>query len=84
MQKSQLKKWGNSMGIRIPKNIIDDLQLEENATFEIRVDKQNKSIVLQVENSLTPYEKLMKNAKNKAEQNSVEWDRLEKEEENYK
>ena len=84
MQKSQLKKWGNSMGIRIPKNIIDDLQLEENATFEIRVDTRTKSIVLQVENSLTPYEKLMENGKNKAERTSVSWDRIEKEEEKYK
>lgn len=84
MQKSQLKKWGNSMGIRIPKNILDDLQLEENATLEIRVDKQNKSIVLQAEDSLTPYEKLMEKGKNKNEQKSVEWDRIEEEEAKYK
>lgn len=32
----KLKKWGNSYGIRIPKAIIDELELTPNDCFEIR------------------------------------------------
>lgn len=31
----EIKKWGNSQGIRIPKNILDSLQMHEGDIFEI-------------------------------------------------
>ncbi|MFD1992783.1 AbrB/MazE/SpoVT family DNA-binding domain-containing protein [Paenibacillus nicotianae] len=32
-----IKKWGNSQGIRLPKNILEDVNLKENDEIEIRV-----------------------------------------------
>ncbi len=32
-----IKKWGNSLGIRIPKRILDLLNLSENKKVEIKV-----------------------------------------------
>lgn len=40
----KLQKWGNSNGIRIPKNIIDDLNIKENDRLEI-VKEENKIII---------------------------------------
>jgi antitoxin MazE len=34
---SKIQKWGNSLGIRIPKNIADSIELHENAEVEIEV-----------------------------------------------
>ena len=36
---SIIKKWGNSLGLRIPKNITGEVGLEENTTVEVRVSK---------------------------------------------
>ena len=32
---AKLKKWGNSMGVRIPKEILDNLGVKEDWEFEI-------------------------------------------------
>lgn len=32
-----IKKWGNSQGIRLPKSILEDVNLKENDEIEIRV-----------------------------------------------
>ncbi len=33
--RSHIKRWGNSFGIRIPKSIMDDLELKDNEELEI-------------------------------------------------
>lgn len=32
---AKIQKWGNSLGVRIPKNIIDIVDLEENSEVDI-------------------------------------------------
>ncbi len=40
----KLQKWGNSMGVRIPKSIIEKVNLEEND--ELIVEQQDGKIVI--------------------------------------
>ena len=40
----KIQKWGNSLGIRIPKNIIDKVNLSENA--EVEIESKNGTIVI--------------------------------------
>ena len=35
----QLKKWGNSIGLRIPHKIADSLGLDENSVIELKESK---------------------------------------------
>lgn len=79
MQKVQIKKWGNSSAIRIPKNILDSMNLGTDSELEISVDKENKSITLVEDNGLTPYQKLMKKGKENQKRKTFVWDRLEEE-----
>lgn len=44
MSQVALKAWGNSQGIRIPKEIIDQMQLKTSDVFDISVE--NDVIVL--------------------------------------
>ena len=37
IMKSTIKKWGNSFAIRIPKSILDDMQLGDNSEVEISI-----------------------------------------------
>jgi antitoxin MazE len=36
-----IKKWGNSLGIRIPQNILNSLHLKENQNLNIEIDNGN-------------------------------------------
>jgi antitoxin MazE len=40
----KIQKWGNSLGVRIPKAFIEKLQLEENT--EVVIDVKNGSLVI--------------------------------------
>ena len=64
MQNVQVKKWGNSAGIRIPQNILEALDLKTDDMLEIHVDHQTKSINLKVDDGLTPYLRLIARAQN--------------------
>lgn len=37
----KISKWGNSMGIRIPKNILEETGLGENSLVQVKQDKNN-------------------------------------------
>lgn len=39
-----IRKWGNSMALRLPKSIIDENQLEEGSTLEV-VSQEGKIIL---------------------------------------
>ncbi|AEN91932.1 hypothetical protein BMWSH_5054 [Priestia megaterium WSH-002] len=80
MQKVQVKNWGNSQAIRIPKNILEALNLDVDSLLEITVDEENKSIVLKMDDGLTPYQKLMLKGSKTKERKQIVWDRLEEEE----
>ncbi len=34
-----IRKWGNSLGLRIPRNLAKDVQVEEGSSVQIRVGK---------------------------------------------
>ncbi|MBK2341744.1 AbrB/MazE/SpoVT family DNA-binding domain-containing protein [Francisella philomiragia] len=36
-----IKKWGNSLGIRIPQNILNSLHLRENQSLNIEIENGN-------------------------------------------
>jgi antitoxin component of MazEF toxin-antitoxin module len=40
---AKVKKWGNSFGIIIPKEIIDKQQIKEGITVKINIQTKNKS-----------------------------------------
>jgi len=41
---AKIQKWGNSLGIRIPKTIIDQAKLDENSKVEI--EHKNGNIII--------------------------------------
>lgn len=41
---AKLQRWGNSLGVRIPKSIIEKVQLEEND--ELIIEQQDGKIVI--------------------------------------
>ncbi len=41
---SKIQKWGNSLGVRIPKSIIEKMKLGENS--EVVIEHSNGSIVI--------------------------------------
>jgi len=54
-----IKKWGNSLGIRIPKNILNSLHLKENQNLNIDIQNGNiliKPVTKELENLLAQIE----------------------------
>ncbi len=43
--KSQLKRWGNSFGVIIPKGIIDSENLKVNQTIELIIAKNSQKVL---------------------------------------
>lgn len=82
MFKVQVKAWGNSHAIRIPKEVLDDLNIGVDSSFELTFDKFKKTITLSVDEGITPYQKLMMNSP-KTKRKKFLWDRLEEEEDYY-
>lgn len=80
MQKVQVKNWGNSQAIRLPKNILEALNLDTNSFLKITVDEDSNSIILKVDDELTPYQQLMLKSSNNKQRKKFVWDRLEEEE----
>jgi antitoxin MazE len=50
--RARVQKWGNSLGVRIPKPFAEETRLEENAEVEISV-KGRKLIVEAIEPTFT-------------------------------
>jgi antitoxin MazE len=51
--KTQIGRWGNSLGVRIPKYIVEELALAVNSEVECRVE--NGAIVIQPVNKFGKY-----------------------------
>lgn len=45
MIKGKLKKWGNSFGLIIPKDIVDSEGFKENQEIEIMLVKKNRNVL---------------------------------------
>ncbi len=41
---AKIQKWGNSLGVRIPKNIIETIELEENS--EVEIETKDGAIII--------------------------------------
>jgi antitoxin MazE len=41
-----IQKWGNSQGIRIPKNFLDELGIKEKEQVEIILSLEDKSLII--------------------------------------
>ena len=41
-----IQKWGNSQGIRIPKNFLDELEIKEREQVEIILSPEDKSLII--------------------------------------
>jgi len=67
---TQIKKWGNSNAVRIPKDLLDTLVLKENDKIEIRIE-DNKLIIEPLYKHRTLEERL---AEYDGEYNYGEWD----------
>ncbi len=55
---SKIKKWGNSLGIRIPKVVVEQAHLEENA--EVEIMHQDGKIIIFPSNKKITLESLLK------------------------
>lgn len=48
---TKVSKWGNSLGVRLPKNIVDSLHIGNGS--EVKIERNNATIVI------TPKEKMV-------------------------
>lgn len=69
----KLQKWGNSLGIRIPSNILKSLSLKENDLLDIREEENRVVISKSIKSKISLKEKFKKyNGNNLAKEFS--WD----------
>lgn len=70
---ARLQKWGNSVGIRIPSNVIKSLNLKINDVLELKTEEKKIIITKSIKNSISLEERFKKyNGKNLAKE--FEWD----------
>ena len=48
--KTRIQKWGNSLGVRIPKNIAGELGIKDGVIVDLEISQQNLIIKLQQSN----------------------------------
>ncbi len=56
--RTKVKRWGNSLSVRIPKVIADEIGLKENAAIELFM-KKNRIVILPLEKPKTSLKKLL-------------------------
>ena len=70
---ARLQKWGNSVGIRIPSNIIKSLNLKINDVLELKTDEKKIIITKSIKKTISLEERFkVYNGKNLAK--AFEWD----------
>jgi antitoxin MazE len=70
---ARLQKWGNSVGIRIPSNIIKSLNLKINDVLELKTDEKKIIITKSIKKTISLEERFKEyNGKNLAK--DFEWD----------
>ena len=70
---TNIVKWGNSRGIRLPKYLLDSVQLTENDTVEILTEDHN-IIIKKIEKKLTHKTLKERLAEFEGEYTFEEWD----------
>ena len=70
---SKIQKWGNSQGIRIPKKMLETLDLKVNDSISIE-EGENCLKIKKVEEKLSNIEKLFLNYEGEYEKIDLDWD----------
>ena len=70
---ARLQKWGNSIGIRIPSNILKSLNLHENDLLEI-LEQDDRIIISKSKKNKISLQKLFDNYKGTNLAKDFEWD----------
>mgnify|MGYP000079736826 FL=1 len=70
---SKIQKWGNSQGIRIPKKMLETLDLKVNDSISIE-EGENCLKIKKVEEKLSNIEKLFLNYEDEYEKIDLDWD----------
>ena len=70
---SKIQKWGNSQGIRIPKKMLETLDLKVNDSISIE-EGENCLKIKKVEEKLSNIEKLFLNYDGEYEKIDLDWD----------
>jgi antitoxin MazE len=68
----KIQKWGNSLGIRIPKNVLDELGWKDNEELDIRVS--NGKLIIERANIFKRKNIFELFAENEGEYESIEID----------
>ena len=69
----KIQKWGNSQGIRIPKKMLETLDLKVNDSISIE-EGENCLKIKKVKEKLSNIEKLFLNYEDKYEKIDLDWD----------
>ena len=72
MAVATIQKWGNSQGVRIPKFILDAVQLSANETVEIDV-ADGKIVIKKATESKKNIRELFSNFDGKYSEKEVDW-----------
>ena len=70
---SKIQKWGNSQGIRIPKKMLETLDLKVNDSISIE-EGENCLKIKKVEEKVSNIEKLFFNYEDEYEKIDLDWD----------
>ena len=70
---SKIQKWGNSQGIRIPKKMLETLDLKVNDSISIE-EGENCLKIKKVEEKLSNIDKLFLNYEDEYEKIDLDWD----------
>ena len=70
---SKIQKWGNSQGIRIPKKMLETLDLKVNDSISIE-EGENCLKIKKVEEKLSNIDKLFLNYDGEYEKIDLDWD----------
>ncbi len=70
---STVAKWGNSLAIRIPKNIADKIKLKEGTAISIDVNENNNNIVITPQKPKYTLEELLAGANSEDFEGEYDW-----------
>ena len=68
----KLQKWGNSQGIRIPKVVLDELDINENDELELKIE-DNKILIEKIDSRKNILD-LFKGFDGNYESLDIDWD----------
>ncbi|TDM21602.1 AbrB/MazE/SpoVT family DNA-binding domain-containing protein [Macrococcoides canis] len=67
-----LQRWGNSQGIRIPKSIVNEMNLDKNQKFDLTMQDE-KIILTKQQQNVSLIRELFENYKTENKQSEFDW-----------